>query len=48
MGDGVAVRDSTPVESTVVATGTPITSSLLGHHVQGGGPSKDEGCVMPS
>ena len=35
MGDGIALGDSTPFESTVVTTGTPIASSLFRLHVQG-------------
>ena len=35
VGNRVAVRHSTSVECTVVSTGTPVTRSLLRHHMQG-------------
>ena len=33
VGDRIAIWNSTPVEGMVVSTGTPVTSSRLGHHV---------------
>ena len=35
----VPLRNGTLVENTVVSAGSPVTSSLLRHHVQGRGPS---------
>ena len=38
MRDRVAVRDSNPVECSIVATRTPVASCLLRHHMEWGCP----------
>ena len=39
----VPVWHCVPVESTVIATGSPVTRSLLGDHVEGRGPGNGGG-----
>ena len=48
MGDGVASRDSIPVQCTIVPTWTPIVTDFFGTICSGVDHAPDEGHTIPS